>query len=113
MDRNRKSYVEATDRLVCFLDEVTSALQSTSSGGHGGTAHAHRRLLESTRAEVSRVTAAKRATAAKRLSLDSVAMRLAKAESMPGEEQITEGTFIIREQNCGLLSANGERPSSD
>ena len=35
------------------------------------------------RAEVSRVTAAKRATA-KRLSLDSVAMRLAKAESMPG-----------------------------
>ena len=39
--------------------------------------------LISIRAEVSRVTAAKRATA-KRLSLDSVAMRLAKAESMPG-----------------------------
>ena len=44
MEHNRKSYVEATDRLVCFLDEVTSALQSTSHT-------AHRRLLESTRYE--------------------------------------------------------------
>ena len=46
MERNRKSYVEATDRLVCFLDEVTSALQSTSHT-------AHRRLLESTRYQVT------------------------------------------------------------
>ena len=46
MERNRKSYVEATDRLVCFLDEVTSALQSTSHT-------AHRRLLESTRYAVN------------------------------------------------------------
>ena len=46
MEHNRKSYVEATDRLVSFLDEVTSALQSTSHT-------AHRRLLESTRYAVN------------------------------------------------------------
>ena len=46
MERNRKSYVEATDRLGCFLDEGTSALQSTSHT-------AHRRLLESTRYAVN------------------------------------------------------------
>ena len=89
MDRNRKSYVEATDRLVTFLDEVTAALQSTSP--------IHRKLVESTKAEVSKVArranAAKSAAAAglginatKRFSLDTHAMRLAKAESMPGKK---------------------------
>ncbi len=73
-DRNRKTYVEATNRLVSFLDEVTNALQSASP--------IHRKLIESTKAEVSRV--AKRA-AGKRLSLDPAALRLSKAESMPGK----------------------------
>jgi predicted phage tail protein len=80
MDRNRKSYVEATDRLVSFLDEVTAALQSQSPG--------HRKLVESTKAEVSRV-ARKAANARlyngkKQHSLDPAVIRISKAESMPG-----------------------------
>ena len=77
MESSRRTYEMATQRLVTFLDEVTSALQATSPQ--------HRKLVESTKAEVSRVARrAQRASANKRLSLDSASTLISRAESMPG-----------------------------
>lgn len=91
MESSRKTYEMATQRLVTFLEEVTTALQYTSP--------AHRKLIESTKAEVSRVARrASRAVATghtihrtrgpvgKRLSLDSSTQGgvMFRAESMPG-----------------------------
>ena len=42
MESSRKTYELATQRLVSFLDEVTSALQSTSPG--------HQKLINATKA---------------------------------------------------------------
>ncbi len=85
MNSSRKTYELATQRLVSFLDEVTTALQATSP--------AHRRLVENTKAEVSKVArranrAANHGQLTKRMSLDS-AIRpggvMSRAESMPGK----------------------------
>lgn len=76
MESSRKTYELATQRLVSFLDEVTTALQTTSP--------AYKRFVESTRAEVSRVARRARQTseaANKRHSIDSF---ISRAESMPG-----------------------------
>ena len=78
MESSRKTYELATQRLVSFLDEVTAALQSTSPH--------HRKLVENTKAEVSRV--ARRARAhQKRFSMESSVSGMSlmsRAESMPG-----------------------------
>lgn len=79
MESSRKTYELATQRLVSFLDEVTAALQSTSPH--------HRKLVENTKAEVSKV--ARRARAhQKRFSMESSmsgVSLMSRAESMPGQ----------------------------
>jgi len=80
METSRRTYEEATNRLVTFLEQVTSVLQG--GGGSQASNPVQRKLMESTRAEISRV--ARRAKIQnKRLSLDSQSI-ISRTESMPG-----------------------------
>ena len=75
METSRRTYEEATQQLVTFLEQVTTVLQ--------GSGPVQRKLMESTRAEISRV--ARRAKIqSKRLSLDSQSI-ISRTESMPGK----------------------------
>ena len=101
MESSRKTYEEATQRLVSFLEQVTTVLQ--------GTSPVQRKLLESTRAEVSKVARRARIQgsqpyiqrAAKRFSLDSVsqASLMSRAESMPGLTSGLGGSLLSLSTN--------------
>lgn len=74
MEDSRRTYESATERLVMFLEQVTTMLQATSPS--------QRKFLESTRAEVSKIAKRTRMQNHKRFSLDSSS--IFRAESMPG-----------------------------
>jgi len=74
MEDSRRTYESATERLVVFLDQVTSMLQATSPS--------QRKFVESTRAEVSKIAKRAKMQNTKRISLDS--NTIFRAESLPG-----------------------------
>lgn len=74
MEDSRRTYESATERLVMFLEQVTTMLQATSPS--------QRKFVESTRAEVSKIAKRAKMQNSKRFSLDSSSMF--RAESMPG-----------------------------
>ena len=111
MESSRKTYEEATQRLVSFLEQVTTVLQ--------GTSPVQRKLLESTRAEVSKVARRARiqgsqpylSRAAKRFSLDSISQNslMSRAESMPGlNSGFGDSLLSLSTITTEASSANGE-----
>jgi len=74
MEDSRRTYESATERLVVFLEQVTSMLQATSPS--------QRKFVESTRAEVSKIAKRAKMQTTKRFSLDS--NTLFRAEKLPG-----------------------------
>jgi len=127
METSRRTYEEATHRLVTFLEQVTTVLQTGSSGGnlasmHGGLGAQRKQLMESTRAEISRVArrthklqqAAAAAAANKRLSLDSnqSSSLISRTESMPGLNFGLNGSLLslstnASHKNIGVGGGNG------
>ena len=110
MESSRKTYEEATQRLVSFLEQVTTVLQ--------GTSPVQKKLLESTRAEISKVARRARIQgsqpylqrAAKRFSLDSISQNsiMSRAESMPGLNSGFGGSLLSLSTNTTEeSSANG------
>ena len=85
METSRRTYEEATHRLMTFLEQVTSVLQ--------GSGPVQRKLMESTRAEISRVArkAKLQQASQQRLSFDpSHHSVISRTESMPGTKITTE-----------------------
>lgn len=109
MESSRKTYEQATNRLVTFLEQVTTVLQ--------GTSPVQRKMLESTRAEVSKVARRARIQGSqaylqrgKRFSIDSTSQNsaISRAESLPGLNSGFGGSLLsLSTSTTEASSANG------
>uniref|UniRef100_A0A0K2U5G1 Uncharacterized protein n=1 Tax=Lepeophtheirus salmonis TaxID=72036 RepID=A0A0K2U5G1_LEPSM len=109
LENSRKTYESATERLMSFLEQVSLVIQATSP--------AHKKLIESTRAEVSAITRKTRGRSyAYHSSAHSSQQAISRAESMPsvvhdrqGESPFGKKTSCSTTSGsmCSLNSSNG------